>query len=89
MTIDLNNLKAITIEPDSHPKTMNLKDEEKVLVIIKLAEGASLPEGIEPRMVIANLFYTAEVTGKVYKELQADKRVASMEVTKNLNLLAK
>lgn len=83
MAINLRSLKKQAASQAASPKD-EVRDDEMLLLIVKLARGAQAPSYLNVRQRMGDEILTAEVAGRDLKRLEKDPAVVSFEHSKKL-----
>lgn len=82
MSIDLHNLKKLESLPASIQSQYD--DHMRVLVLVKLRDGASCPDYVVVRGSMSDCLFSAEITAEDLWRLEADEAVVSITVSQVL-----
>ncbi|MBR0684445.1 hypothetical protein JQ594_00835 [Bradyrhizobium manausense] len=83
MPIDFKSLKKLeTVQPSEAAR--NMADGERLLIIVKLRDGAQKPDYVTARTDIASGIFTAEVGSGELNKLQSDPAVESMSISRRM-----
>jgi hypothetical protein len=86
MPVDFKTLRKLeTPQPSVLGRPLN--DGERVVVLVKLRDGAKRPSFVTPRTQIAPQIFSAEIDSGELQKLQADPNVESMSLSQTLPLI--
>ncbi|SFI61163.1 hypothetical protein [Bradyrhizobium sp. Gha] len=86
MPIDFKSLRKLET-PQTSVMGRSLDDSERVVVLVKLRDGAKRPSFVTPRTEIAPRIFSAEIDAGQLQKLQADPSVESMSLSQSLPLI--
>ena len=83
MPVDFKALKKLeTLQPSEAAR--DLSDDERLLLIVKLRDGAEKPDYVTARTDVAAGMFTAEVSAGQLHKLQSDPAVESMSISRKM-----
>jgi hypothetical protein len=83
MPIDFKALKKLeSLQPSEAARTIG--DNERLLVLVQLREGAEKPDYVPARTDIASGMFTAEINGQDLRKLEADPAVHSVAISRRM-----
>jgi hypothetical protein len=86
MPVDLKSFKKLeTPSPEAQAGTRG--DGQRLLVLVKLRDGASQPTYIVPRAKISAQIFSVELPASDLQRLESDPAVESVSISRRLPLL--
>jgi hypothetical protein len=86
MPIDFKSLQKLeTTSPSVSGKSLD--SNARVVVLVKLRDGAKRPSFVTPRTQIAPRIFSAEISAGELQRLQTDPSVESMSLSQTLPLI--
>ena len=86
MPIDPKTLKKMESPPGAL-REGPLEDDQRVLVLVKLRSPGEVPEYVTARATMGEQMFSAEVSGRDLKALEADPKVESVSISRQLPLI--
>ncbi len=86
MAVDLKSLKKLESLPASalsEPRS----DSDRLVVLVKLREGAHQPSYISPRAHMGPQIFSAEICAGDLQRMESDPSIESVSVTQRLPLI--
>ena len=83
--MDLKSLKKLESMPAS--AGVSRGDDERLLVLIKLREGAARPGYISPRAEMGPQIFSAEINAGQLARIESDPAIESVSVSRRLPLI--
>lgn len=84
MPIDLRSLKKLETLPGS---AATEAAEGRMTIIVRLHPGAERPDWIEPRALVGDDMFTAEVDATELERIEADPAIAAVALSRNLPMV--
>lgn len=86
MTIRLSSLSKLeTVQASAQARAMD--DSDRVVVLIKLREGAHHPSYVHIRKEFSSRLYSAELRANTLKRLETDPAVESFSISRALPVI--
>jgi hypothetical protein len=83
--VDLKSLKKL--EPMPASSGVSRADNERLLVLVKLREGAARPAYISPRAEMGPQIFSAEITAGQLASIESDPAIESVSISQRLPLI--
>lgn len=86
MPVDFKSLKKLeTLQPGAAARSF--ADDERLLVILQLRNGAATPDYVTQRSEIGSGMFTAEIKAGDLPKLQSDPAVESMSISRKMPMI--
>lgn len=83
MPVDFKSLKKLeSLQPSETAR--DIADDERLLVLVQLRDGARKPEYVPARSDIASGMFTAEIRGQDLRRLESDPAVQSVAISRRM-----